>query len=332
MKRHGHLLEQILERDNLRLAYLRALRGKRHRPDARLFALDLDANLARLATDIADNTIDVGRFHQFVIRDPKERVITAPCFGERVLHHALMNVCEPIFDRWLIADTYACRVGKGREAAVTRAHQFSQRWPAHLKMDIRKYFDSIPHDRLLARLERLFKDPRLLQLFRRIVRAFRDGSGQGLPIGSLTSQHFANFYLGWFDRFVKERLRISGYVRYMDDLVVWGRSTTELRSVRDDCLAFLADELGLTAKPPFINRSSVGLPFLGCRVLPTHVLLNRRSKVRFRRKLLALEQAHADGQIDEATLQARATALVAFSRSAGAASWRFRQAVLQDSR
>jgi hypothetical protein len=332
MKRYGHLWEQILERENLRLAYLRAVRGKRHRPDARQFVADLDVNLATLAAQIANGSVELGRSQQFVIRDPKERIITAPCFEERVLHHAVMNVCEPLLDRWLICDTYACRVGKGRESAVRRAREFAQRWPAYLKMDVRKYFDSIPHAILLDRLRRFFKDPNLLSLFERIVGSFHGATGRGLPIGSLTSQHFANFYLGWFDRFVKERLQVRGYVRYMDDLVIWGATTRELATNRNACTEFLATELGLELKPSFINRSATGLDFLGCRVFPTHVTLNRRSKVRFRRRLTELEAAFARGEFDEATLQSRATAMVAFTRSADAASWRFRQAVLQDAR
>lgn len=332
MKRHSHLFEKILDRDNLRLAFLRALRGKRHRPDARLFAADLDRNLAALAERMSDDSVELGRCHQFVIRDPKERVITAPCFEERVLHHAIINVCEPLFDRWLIFDTYACRVGKGREAAVRRAQEFARQSPAFLKMDVRKYFDSISHEVLLDGLRCFFKDPRLLRLFARIIGSFRAVSGRGLPIGSLMSQHCANFYLGWFDRFVKERLRVPGYVRYMDDMVLWGRSTRQLADLRDQCSAFLSLELRLELKPTFINHTTVAMEFLGCRLFPTHVTLNRRSKVRFRRKLAALEDAYDEGLIDEGTLQERATALIAFTRAAGAASWRFRQAVLQDDR
>jgi len=120
MKRMGNLFERIVERDNLRLAFSKALRGKRDRLDARAFASTLDENLRRAADDVASGTFPLGRCRQFVIHDPKERVITAPCFAERVLHHAIMNVCEPVFERWLIHDTYACRIGRGRVAAVVR--------------------------------------------------------------------------------------------------------------------------------------------------------------------------------------------------------------------
>ena len=186
----------------------------------------------------------VGRFSQFVIHDPKERIITAPCFAERVLHHAVMNVCEPKFEQWLINDTYACRVGRGQGAALSRAQQFARRFPFFLKIDVRKYFDSISHEILLSRLDLLFKDRRLLDLFERIVHSFRGNLGRGLPIGSLTSQHLANFYLGWFDRYAKETLRLKGYVRYMDDMALWADSSEGTQN-RPCLLARISQDVSL---------------------------------------------------------------------------------------
>jgi RNA-directed DNA polymerase len=177
MQRVGNLFEPIAAWDNLRLAVVRALRGKRDRLDARRFVSRLDANLANLRGQLLAGTVALGCFRQFVIHDPKERIITAPCFRERVLHHAVMNVCEPYLDRWLIDDTFACRRGKGRIAAVLRARCFAQRFPFFLKLDIRKYFDSVPHAELAARLRRRFKDERLLQLLERVIASMGEGKG-----------------------------------------------------------------------------------------------------------------------------------------------------------
>jgi hypothetical protein len=150
-----------------------------------------------------------------------------------------------------------------------------------------------------------------------------------VPIGSLTSQHFANLYLGGFDRFVKEGLRVQGYVRYMDDCALWADTSGRLREHLAAATAFLKDELALDLKPrPYINRTAHGMDFLGCRIFPAHMILNRRSRVRFRRKLGALECAYHAGLIDERALQQRATALVAFTRTAGLSSWRFRRGVI----
>ncbi|MCO6455392.1 MAG: group II intron reverse transcriptase domain-containing protein [Pirellulaceae bacterium] len=330
MKRTGNLFDDIAEWKNLHLACYKALRGKRTRPDARAFTNKLDENLNRMVAQLRAGCIPVGRAHRFVIHDPKLRLITAPCFEERVLHHAVMNVCEPVLERWLIHDTYACRTGKGREAAILRAQCFARRYPYFLKMDVRKYFESVPHAVLLERLERLFKDQRLLHLFARILAGHQGEMGRGLPIGSLTSQHLANFYLGWFDRYVKETLRVKGYVRYMDDMLLWGESPRAMQVLLDCCRDFLGEKLGLQLKPhPYINRREHGVDFLGCRVLPDHVVLSRRSKLRFRRKMTRLEQSWLDGLIDERQLQERATSLVAFTDAAGAKSCRFRRAVLQ---
>jgi RNA-directed DNA polymerase len=331
MKRAGNLSEAILDRDNFRLAYSKVIAGKRNQDDSRRFADRLEDNIVRLVRQAADGSFPVGRFHQFVIHDPKRRVITAPCFEERVLHHAIMNVCDPVFDRWLIHDTYACRVGRGREAAVLRAAHFARSKPFYLKLDVRKYFDSICHPHLLGGLEGLFKDSWLLELFCRILAGYRGDIGRGLPIGSLTSQHFANFYLGKFDRYVKESLRVKAYVRYMDDMVIWADSRRQLRLIRDGCQQYLSRELSLELKPAVLNRTSHGMDFLGCRLYDTHTLLNRRSRVRFRRAFVQLERDYLDGRIGELELQQRATSMFAFTRAAGVTSWRFRRRVLERS-
>ena len=330
MKRVGQLFDAIADRENLRWAFWKASRGKAASRAVRAFAADLDGNLFRMGRGLRNGTMELGRFDQSVISDPKQRIITAPRFDERVLHHAIMNVCEPVFEHWLIRDTYACLRGRGREAAIAKARLVSAREDFFLKTDIRKYFDSVSHDILVARLGRLFKDRRLLDLLERIVRSFRGSSGRGLPIGSLMSQHFANFYLGWFDRFVKETLRVRGYVRYMDDMLLWGSSAAALRDALGRCRTYLEEQLLLEFKPePYINRTRHGVDFLGCRVFPDHVILNRRSRRRFADKLRDLEQRFLDGEIGEDELQARGTSLVAFSLAAGAKSWHFRRAVLK---
>ncbi len=329
MRRTGHLFEAIVDHDNLRQAFARACRGKRHSREAREFASQLDTRLHDMAHQLRFGDFAVGRYRQFVIHDPKERIITAPCFAERVLHHAIMNVCEPVFERRLIDDTFACRKGRGRIVCLARARGFSRKFPAYLKLDIRKYFDSISHQLLQAGLERLFKDEELLALFARIVYGFRGMLGRGLPIGSLTSQHFANFYLGPFDRFVKQDLRRQGYVRYMDDMVIWGSSTRELAQIWRKCRDYLRDELRLEIRPTaLVNRTQVGLDFLGCRVFSTHLGLNRRSKLRLRRRLRDVERAYLAGKIDSQALQQQATAMLAFAVAGGVKSWRWRTRVV----
>lgn len=329
MRRVANLFDRIPEPENLRLAFHKAARGRRGQAVVQQFAAGLDRRIATMSVAIREGTFLVGRFQQFLIRDPKERVITAPCFDERVLHHAIMNVCEPVMDRWLIDDTFACRTGKGREAAIERAQRLSRNAACSLKLDVRKFFDSVPHARLIVFLERRIKDRRLLELLSRIIAAYRGELGVGLPIGSLTSQHFANFYLGWLDRFVKESLGVRGYVRYMDDMILWHADLGQLRAMHQQCNNFARESLGLEFKPSDAQRPSAGIEFLGCRVWPTHVELNRRSKRRWRCRVKVLTRAERLGLISESELQVRLSALTSFAKAAGVKSWRFRQSVLQ---
>lgn len=329
MKRVGGLYKAMLDRENFLLAFHRAAKGKRYRAEVREFREDLTHWFATISQRLDSSSFTFGKYYQFLIRDPKERIITAPCFEERVVHHAIMNVCEPVLDRWLIDDTFACRIGRGREAAVDRAMQFCRAQPWCLKLDIRKYFDSINHDRLLSLLTRRFKEVPLHTLFNGIVRSFRGAQGMGLPIGSLMSQHFANFYLGWLDRYVKEALQVRGYVRYMDDMLLWGDDRRELQRVQRECELFVADELSLEFKPAQVRRVEQGISFLGCRLFPTHVELNRRSKQRWQRRIRFLEKAYRLGLLSDLDLRKRLSSLTAFARGAGVRSWKFRTSVLE---
>ena len=314
MKRHGQLMTAIAEPANLRLAFWKAAKSKRIKADCRAFQEELDENVAALRAELLSGGVAVGEYHIFTIYDPKERTICAASFRERVLHHALMNVCEPVLERAAIFDSYACRKGRGQQAAVQRAAAYARQSGWFLKMDIRKYFDSIDQSVLRGLLARKFKDAGVLELFDRILASYQTAPGRGLPIGNLTSQHFANFYLAPLDRFIKEPLHCRCYVRYMDDFVVWGETAAELRVVWRQAEAFLAAELGLELKPNvMLNRTDRGMDFLGYRVFPHELRLARRSKHRFVRKFRAYEREGMDGVWTELQMQQRVGALVAFT-------------------
>lgn len=328
MKRAKGLFDLIHDRENLRHAAHAAMRRKRAKMESRQFASNLEQELKKLSDDIRGGLLVLGEHHQFWIRDPKERLITAPCFRERVLHHAMVRVCEPTFERWLIPDTYACRREKGRIAALLRAKQFSSRYGFYLKLDIRKYFPSIPHNRLDALLKRLFAEPQLLSLWSQVVTSYCPDAKSGLPIGSLTSQHLANAYLGQLDRVVKEELKVKGYVRYMDNMVLWGESTVALRNHLNAITEFLLGSLGLDVRSPYINRVEHGIGFLGARVFPSYTVPSRSSRIRYRRRIRKMEQLHADGSLSEMELQQRGTAMTSNMRVAGMRSWTWRRHVV----
>ena len=330
MRRTGNLFEGIPARANLRLAYSRAIRGKRDRPDVQEFSRDLDHNVLELGREIRQETLRLGQSRQFMVHDPKPRVITAPCFRERVVHHAILNVCEPAFEKFLIDDTFACRVGKGRIAALHRAVTFCRRNPHATKLDMRQYFASISHETLLRLLKRRFKDRRLLKLFAKILDSHLSDEGRGLPIGSLTSQHFANFYLAWFDRFVKETLRVRGYLRYMDDCVLWADSPSTIKRLTEAARQFLEQELRLEIpRNPPIYRVRAGVELLGCRVYADRLELNRRSRSRYRARMRNLDTQFLCGELGERQLQQRSESLTAYTVAGGVRSWRYRQRVLE---
>lgn len=316
MRRVGGLFERIVDPENLRLAFWKASRGKAARKDQQSYRANLGEELARLHVGLIDESYEVGDYRRFVIHEPKHREICAAAFRERVLHHALMNVCEPYIDRWLIDQTYACRRGFGQWKAILRAQTHARRRGWYLKCDFRKFFDSISHDGVLQMLERRFKDKFVIRWFGRIVDTYQTKSGFGLPIGNLTSQHLANLYLDRLDRFVAEghatttKGKSVDYVRYMDDFVYWSDDKGLLRNLRDEICQWSADVLGLTVKAePPINRTCHGMEFLGHRVYPRGVRLSRQAWRRFQRKAAGYEWLFAVGAISEATLQERVTAL-----------------------
>ena len=305
-------IEVITDPDHLRRAFMAASRGKRQRPDQRAFAADLDRNLDLMRLGILDGSVAVGQHRRFVIHDPKERTIHAPVFAERVLHHAVMAIAGPAIERSLIADTFACVTGRGQFAALDRAQDHARHEDWFLKVDIRRYFYSIPHDAVIAQVRRRFAGPAALALLERIIRSHEDAPGVGLPIGTLISQHFANLHLDPVDRLVTGTLRLR-YMRYMDDMVVWGGSRQILSEALGRMTATITG-LGLCWKPePFINRTCHGLAILGWRVFPDSRRLDHRGGQRLNASLKAVEAAVAAGDLNEEAAQRKTAALFAWA-------------------
>ena len=201
-----------------------------------------------------------------------------------------------------------------KERTICAAMSYARQSGWFLKMDIRKYFDSIDQEVLRGLLRRRFKDVRLMEVFDRILATYQTAPGRGLPIGNLTSQHFAHYYLAPLDRFLKEGLQCRSYVRYMDDFVVWGETAAELREVWRQVEAMLAAELKLELKfNVMLNRTECGMDFLGYRIFPDDLRLAKRSKRRFASKFRAYEREHRDGVWSELELQQRMTSLIAFT-------------------
>jgi RNA-directed DNA polymerase len=265
MRRLAISLDALAERENLVLATWKAARGKHDRPAVARFLADLDGHLTRLSRSILDGTAPQGRFREFVIHDPKRRTIHAACFADRVLHHAILNLTEAAFERALVASSFACRPGKGVHAAIADVQRHLRRFGWCVQVDVDGYFPSIDHARLRALLARRFKGAGFLALLDCIVAAGGGVTvpGRGLPIGALTSQHFANAFLDRADRFLLEtcRTQVRAHVRYMDDIVWWCDTPEDAQQTLAALRVFMANELGLTLKPQAaIRPSAQGLP------------------------------------------------------------------------
>jgi RNA-directed DNA polymerase len=332
LRRFGGLFDEVVSFANLVAAARRAARGKSGSPEVALFLCDLEPAVLGLQREVASDGYCPGAYRTFIISDPKVRQITVAPFRDRVLHHAVCGVMEPYFERLFIHDSYACRRGKGTVRALARAQKMSRRHGYFLKLDVRSFFHSISHDILLALLARRFKDQRLLALVETIIRhpVPNCAEGCGMPIGNLTSQHLANFYLNALDQYVVNELRPGGYVRYMDDMVLFAEDKAQLWEWRGRVDAFLGDQLRLELKESATLLAPVrqGLPFLGRRIYPGLVRVRRESLRRSLRLWRRRRRAYSRGHLTPEDFARSEGAL--FSHLAQADSLRLRQRIVTD--
>lgn len=316
-------IAEVADYSNLTHAFWRAARGHRDRREVVRFAADLERELTRLGDDLRDGRVPEGRWTALRVYDPKPRDILAPCFRDRVLHHALMAKMGPLIERSLVDDTWACRVGRGTHGAVRRAQQHLWRFPWCVKGDMRAYFASVDHGVLRAILRRRFKHPALLACCDAILASAPGTPGRGLPIGALTSQWFANLYLDGFDRYLLEQLRVQGMVRYMDDVLWWCPSRDAAQETLSAARAWLQRERGLELKPDArVVPAAQGVAFLGFRVRRGCLRLSARRMQRYRDARARWERRYARGELSDRALQAGYAAALAVTHGADARGWR----------
>jgi len=294
MKTHKHLFEKIISFENLLLAAKQAQRGKRMKHDVVKFNFGLEGELLKLQDELKTQVYRPGAYRHFYVRDPKHRLISAAPYRDRVVHHAFCNVVEPLFDKTFISHSYACRIGKGTHKALDRCQRFIRANRYVLQCDISKYFPSINHRVLLSIIARKIKDEKVMRLTELIVKSVAkndetrderrgtkssfvqasEASGrlspfaQGIPIGNLTSQFFANLYLNELDYFVKFGLREKYYLRYMDDFLIFNKDKKYLYRAKEKISQFLGDSLKLELHPKksIVFPVNLGVDFCGFRV------------------------------------------------------------------
>lgn len=300
MKRAKSLFKQIVDYENIRLAWLKARKGKSSKPVVRNFSKNVNSNLLKVQNNLKANPPVLSSYTQFTIFDPKERVISVVPFVDRVMHHAIMNVLEGVFERQFIFHTYACRKEKGSHKAVEYAFVKVKKCKYFLKLDVRKYFDNIDHEILKLRLSRIIKDTDCLRLLSALIDSYGCSiKGKGLPIGNLTSQFFANFYLSSLDHYILEQLKPCGYVRYMDDFLLFSNSKEQLKDFLKQIQLFCKNQLHLELKSPVLGYSKSGVSFLGYLIKPENISLSQKSKKRKVKKLKRLNYELDQGLTSE---------------------------------
>ena len=344
MKRHGRLWPGLVSFANLLAAARRAAAGKRSRPDVAFFLMNLETELFGLQRQLTQGTYAPGPYRTFRIYEPKPRMISAAPFRDRVVHHALTQMLEPLFERRFTKDSFACRCGLGTHRALERAKLGAKKYRFVLKCDIRKYFPSIDHEILMGLLCRVVKCKPTLELAGTIiagsnpqesVMAYFPGDDLftpwerrlGLPLGNQTSQFFANVYLNPLDYFVKHQFKPGVYARYVDDFLLFGDSKRDLNEMRSEIEALLCNlRLNLHPRKSRVYRCREGVTFLGWRVFPDRARLVRGNLVRFRRRMRRLQQAYGENLIRPEEVQQRVRAWIA--HAAHGDTWELRRQLL----
>jgi hypothetical protein len=280
-----------------------------------------EQTILRVAEALRAGRLPVGTFRAFEIHDPKRRLIHAADFLDRVAHHALVRFLEPALERALLPSVYACRVGKGVHSAVLAAQRQSRRFPWVMHLDIDGYFPAIDHSVLRGQLRRRFRGDGL-RLVDAVIDAHQADLGRGLPIGALTSQHFANHYLNDADRRCLAWPGVGAHLRYMDDMVLFAHQKDTLLGLRDSLADDLAKRLRLTLKPALIQRSARGFLFCGVRIRPHTLRPSLRRRRRYRAALEFWERRWESGRIGALELQRAHDAVRAILLPADDPAWR----------
>jgi retron-type reverse transcriptase len=317
MGTYKNLYEKLCSYDNLLLAFKKAKKRKSRKGYVIKFESNLENELKQLQIELISSTYGPRPLKTFIVRDPKTRKISASNFRDRVVHHALCNVIEPIFEKIFIYDSYANRKGKGTLAALKRFDEFKRKISHNgrlvknsvdnprvrsyvLKADIKHYFDTVDHEILIRILRKKIADERVIQLIKRILTNHKTKIlGKGMPLGNLTSQFFANIYLNELDYFVKHNLKAKYYLRYVDDFVILHPSKEVLEDYKEKVNQFLEEDLKIELHP---EKSKIiplaqGVGLLGFRVFYYHKLMKKSNILKMKRKVELFKMQYRIAQI-----------------------------------
>jgi len=331
MKRINNIYDQINSFENIHNAYLKAKKGKCYKKEVLEFSARLEENLIEIHNELQYGSYKTGTYKKFKVYDPKERLILALPFKDRVVHHALNNIIEPIFDSKFIFDSYACRKNKGSIAAMKRLRKFIDiesikgEKVYYLKADVAKYFYSIDHDVLKALVRRKIKCQKTLALIDNIIDSTEN---PGIPIGNLSSQLFANIYLDALDHKIKDDWGIKSYVRYMDDFIILSKSKSLLRDLLYD-IYFILKKLKLNFnKKTRIDTINRGIDFVGYRLFASFTLLRKRIYRKNTRKFKKFSRLYLHGNIEQKRIRQSIDSLLGICKHCQ--SFRARENILKN--
>ena len=341
MKRYNNLYEKICSFENLHSAYSKARKCKRYRSEILKFSYNLEGNLLKLQEELLNQRYRHGPYREFIVNESKKRKIKAAPFRDRVVHHALCNIIEPIFDKGFIYDSYACRKNKGTHKAIKRTQIFLRSIFDYsvgggkalkdiycLQCDISKYFASVDHKILFDLIKKKIADKKVLWLIQEILNSSYDNKpGKGIPIGNLTSQLFANIYLNELDKFMKHELKIRYYLRYMDDFLIFGFKKNMLRQIENRIKEFLNNSLRLKLHPKkdIIFPINKGINFLGYIIFKDYKLLRKDTVKRFIRRTRAYQKKVSQKLMSKEKLQQSVQSWLAYAQLGN--SWRLRKSL-----
>lgn len=315
MKRFGNLFDEVTSTQNFFAAAKKALRKKSHSSYCADFYFHQETNILQLQREILNDEYRPQEYKIFTIYEPKERKICCSHVRDRVVHHAISRQIEPILERIYIHHSYACRKNKGLHLAVRNCQKFSRNYRYFLKLDIKKLFENVDHRILKFLLSRKFKDSRLLRLLDVIidhpVPIYQQG--RGIPIGNLTSQHFANFYLHHLDIQIKHGMKVNSYLRYMDDMILMDDNKSKLWEHYLEIKNFVENCLHVTLNKNVTKIAPItdGIPFLGFRIFRNLVRMQRANLIRMKKRILLREGMFHQGKISEEDLAKAVNGIVA---------------------
>ena len=294
MKRINYLFDKVVTKDNLLLAYQKARKGKSGQYGVKIFDKNVERNIDKLYEELISGTYKTSEYSIFKIYEPKEREIFRLPFKDRVVHHAIVNIMEPIWTSIFIQQTYSCIKGRGIHAvlkAIKRDLKDFKNTQYCLKLDIKKFYPSINHDILKIIIRKKIKDIRLLKLLDEII-----DSAPGVPIGNYLSQFFANLYLSYFDHWIKEEKRIKYYYRYADDMVILAADKSSLHALLVDINDYMISKLNVELKGNYqvFPVDDRGIDFVGYVFYHTHIMLRKTIKKRFCRKVAKINKKNLE--------------------------------------